>query len=198
MLFQLSKFSVEKALKLLHSCDIVGDVKPLTCFNFAIYHILTYSSQGNVLRTYECNQERLLSPLINRVRLSICFLSEDTRPGLCVVLLSFLSFPLPSLSVYVSTVPSTPTILHAWPATFFVPFMPIFRQAIRSTMWFSRTRHISLVGYNRRQYIDLLMYTNVSIDDEPSTYLNLTIYVENNTHEIKKSFGTNYGNVTIK
>lgn len=55
--------------------NIVGDVKPLTCFNFTIYHTLTYSSQENV--TYhECNQERLLSPLINRARLSICFLSR--------------------------------------------------------------------------------------------------------------------------
>lgn len=143
--------------------NIVGDVKPLTCFNFTIYHILTYSSQGNV--TYhECNQERLLSPLINRARLSICFLSEDTRPGLCVVLLSFLSFPFPSLSSYVSTVPSTPTILHAWRATFFVPFIPIFRQAFRSTTRFSRTRHISLAGYIH--CIDLLMYTSVNIDDE--------------------------------
>ena len=129
----------------MRSCNIIGDVKSLTCFNFAIYYILTYSSQGNV--TYhECNHERLLSPLINRVRLSICFLSEDTRPGLCVVLLSFLSFPLPSLSFCISIIPSTPTILHAWPATFFVPFMPIFRRAIRSTTRFSRTRHISLAA----------------------------------------------------
>lgn len=153
-------------------------MKPLTCFIAAIYHILTYSSQENV--TYrECNQERLLSPLINRARLSICFLSEDTRPGLYVVLLSFLSFPLLSLSIHVSTVPSTLTILHAWPATFFVPFMPIFRQAIRSTTRFSRTRHISLAGYIHRQCIDLLMYTNVSIDVERERmYLNLTIYIQ--------------------
>lgn len=156
-------FRFEKAFKcFLRSCNITGDVLLVSTLRFTAF--LTYSSQGNV--TYhECNQERLLSPLINRARLSICFLSEDTRPGLCVVLLSFLSFPLPSLSLYVSTVPSTLTILHAWPATFFVPFMPIFRRAIRSTTRFSRMRHISLAGYIRRQCIDLLMYTSV-IDDE--------------------------------
>jgi len=118
------------AFKYFYAVAISSVTSNLLLVSNLIYHILTYSFQGNI--TYhECNQERLLSPLINRARLSICFLSEDTRPGLCIVLLSFLSFPLPSLSLYISTVPSTPTILHAWPATFFVPFMPIFRRAIR-------------------------------------------------------------------
>lgn len=116
--------------------------------------------QKEILRTsVDVIKNELLSPLINRAlacRFTSCARTHgDARPRLLLLTSYYfrfslsLSLPLPSLSHRLSfspsSFPSAPTILHAWPATFFVPFMPIFRRAIRWTaMRFSRTRRICL------------------------------------------------------